>query len=668
MKYITFSALLLTASSALSQDLAYKIPPNAIAVASVKGDKLLELLSARDFDNSFLGRKFAKSVKRDNPETHYKGIEDFGIQLNGTAYYYRVQTDSISYNCVLAGLADAGKFEQRFEAYEKEKIETQGSIKKLVDGSSIVIWDREKVCFVSGTLNDHFLENDSVRSERYGIKKVDYSDYYYQTSPAPGEEFTLSDTVAAVAVEEYTPVVDSAVAVAAEEPAAVDPSFAEIPPPPPPPSSAANAATADADEAVTEAAPMEQYEYTPSAYEHAYEAQRNIKKKLTAEWVYQYALNGFSKNGNGSSILDNPAYQRSLDKDAAASFYLADVPSLYQGVLPYYSYRYLGLANAMQGYGSINARLYLNKEDARIVTAVEVDEKKAASYKKMYAHKPNKKFAKYINSDKMVAFMSYSFDTEAYLKELPELLDQSMAHYFGLYNDEIGIGAELFSLLLDEKAVAKVVKGDAVLLLSDVGPKEYTYTTYDYNDDYERSEIKKTKTETLPDFLFMLSSDDTRIFERMLNYGVKKEKIVLKNGIYSLDKKLTGRSPFQFHVLIKDGIIFCGTAYRDMQQISNDTYQGNMTREQKDLLLKNNMSLYVNPKNLVGKISEKEFGSSRRLHDFNTLLGSTGTMYARTTGIKGNRISAEMVATVPQDKGNALKYFLSLIEYASKLD
>ncbi len=663
MKYITLSALLLTASSALSQDLAYKIPVNATAVASVKGDKLLELLSTQEFDNSFLGKKFAKGMKRDNAHTHYKGIEDFGIQLKGSGYYYHVQTDSISYNCVLVGLADAGKFEQNFKEYKREQITTQGNIKKLVDGSSVVMWDQEKAYFVSGTLKDHFIENDSVRSERYGIRKVDYSDYYYQTSPAPGEEFTLSDTVAVAVAEEYPNAVDPTMEtpVAEEKPELIDP------PAPPTATDAADVAV-DVVEAPVEAVPVEQYEYTPSAYDQAYEAQRNIKKKLTAEWVYQHAMSSFNKNGTGPSILDNPAYQRSLDKDAAASFYLADIPSLYRGFLPYYSYRYLGLANAMQGYGSINARLYLNKENARIVSEMEVDDKKAASYKKMYAHKPNKKFAKYINGDKMVAFIGYSFDTEAYLNEWPKLVDQSMARYFGLYHDEIGIGADLFSLLLDEKAVAKVIKGDAVLLLSDVGPKEYTYTSYDYNDEYERTEIKKTKKETLPDFLFMMSSDDTRIFERMLTYGVKKEKIAFKNGIYSLDKKLTGRSPFQFHVLIKDGILFCGTSYRDLQQIANDTYQGNMTKEQKDLLLKNNMSLFFNPKNLVGKISEKEFGGSRRLSDFNTLLGNTGIMYARTTGIKGNRISGEMVATVPEDKDNALKYFFSLIEYASKLD
>lgn len=692
MKKIFLSAFLLSAYAAQCQDLAYKIPKDAMAVASVHGDKLLDLMSVAEFNQSLLGKKLLEEFSLSKKKGTYNSIEDFGIKLNAAVYYFNQQTDSISYNCLLIPIADVEKFEKIFKQRDRDKIERNGENRKLYDkgDKGLLQWNNEFVYVVFGDLKDNFLEEDSAMAERYGIKEVNYSDYYNNEETTTDYAADYADTAVAAAVEAYP--VDT-VGEIVEEPVK-EMAYEDIPedaPPPPvlydiaPPEPAEGIKVYDEDVAVAvEAAPdmdeasKEEYTtvveavpssyYNSSAYEKAYSEQREIKNKLISDWVNGFAAKAFHKTGNNNSILENPAYLRSLDNNAAATFYLSDMQSLYTGFMPYVSRRYLGLSNIMEGYGSVNAKLFLNKEDMRITTEMEVDDKKAAAYKKMYKHKPNKKFAKYINSDKMVGFISYSFDTEEYLKEFPQMLDNGYGRYFGLYSDEIGIGAELFSLLLDEKAVAKVIKGDAVLLLNDISPKEYTYTSYDYDDDYKRTEVTKTKTETLPDFLFMMSSDDTHLIERLLSYGIKKEKIVLKNGIYTLDNKVTRGNPFSVHILIKDGIVFCGTSYRDIQQISTDNYQGNMTKEQKSLLLKNNMSAFFNPKNIVGKFSKKEFGNLRKLELFNTMMGNTGQMYAKTTGVKNNRISGEMIAEVPEGKENALKYFFSLIDQASKMD
>ncbi|WP_118974184.1 hypothetical protein [Taibaiella koreensis] len=683
MKRILLAALLCSGLIAKGQDLAYKIPKEAMAVAAIKGDKFMELATIADFNSSILGKKLLGELAKKRQDGHYNSVEDIGLQLNGTAYYYNLQTDSISYNCLLFSLADVARFEQLLSGRAK-KIERKGATRSLYSAGdkTLLLWDDKTALIAIGSLKVAYFEADSLRGARYGIKRVNYGDYYRDNYDAPAvvdyaaadTPVTIADTATwaeaanaaeaaanvAVAAEEETrdternpePVIDTAVSIMIAPPEPVpDVTIIEAPP------------------VVAEVADPSSY-YDQTTYNQDYEAQKKIQDGLTKEWLTRYAANAFEKT-TGPSILDNPDFLRSQDKNAAASFYLAGMEHLYSSFMtPFYpGYRYSGLGNLMRGYESINARLYLEKEKAFINTEMQLDDQKAASYKKIYGHKPNKQFARYINSDKLVGFISYSFDTEHYLKELPEMMKPVFSQYFGVkYGEETSIGADLLSLLLDEKAISKVVKGDAVLLFTDIGPKEYTYTTYEYNDDYERKEVTKTKTETVPDFLFMMSSDDPHIFQRLLDYGVHKEKIVLKNGIYSLDSKLTGNAPFRLHVLIKDGIVFCGTAYRDIQQIAAGTYQGNMAKDQKDLLLKNNMALYFNPKNVIGKLPRDEFGSYRNLEALNTLLGNTGPMYARTTGIKGNRISGELVAQVPGNKNNALQYFLSLIEYAAKLD
>lgn len=713
MKRILLSISFLAALPMWAQDLAVKIPKDATVVASANGDKLLELMSAIEFDNSFLGTKLLEEMPRYKKSGVKGSIADYGLKLDGTAYFFSKLTDTISYNCVLMPLVDAGKFEQVFKERDRKKIIRNGDLRQISeeDGEVLLQWNNEMALLVIGDLKTSFLERDSVMSERYGLKDVNYSDYYYErpeppapayidggvgiVEPPPVEDYpTVVEAPSTISDEDYPYRVDTAAAA----PAVADPvyeddavptvdivaapvyeddnvavvavpateeiksaDYIDVPPPP-------QVYTTE----TTDIAPsIETYNdsyYNNSAYENAYREQRAIKDSLTRTWVAYYATTTFNKKDSRNSILEQPAYQQSKDPEAVASLYLSSIQDIYLGLFPYLSYRYLGMANAMAGYGSMNANLYMDEEEMRIATDLQVDDDKAASFRKMYRHKPNKKFARYIDSEKMVGFIGYSFDTEQYLKELPQLIGNSYGSYLGLYRDEMNIGAELFSLLLDEKAIAKVVKGDAVFLLNDIGPKEYTYTSYEYDDDYERKEVKKKKTETLPDFLFMMSSDDTHLVERVLNYGIRKEQVVLKNGVYSLSGSFMKNSPFGFHILIKDGIIFCGTSFRDIQQISEDNFHGNMSKEHKKLLLKNNMSMLFNPKNIVGKISSREWGSARTLNDFNTLMANMGPMYARTTGIKNNCISGEMIAKTTGRNENALKYFFSMIELAAKLD
>src|SRR5690349_9370808 len=122
MKRILLITLLFAGYPALSQELAYKIPKDATVVASVKGEKLLDLMSIPEFNKSALVQKILKEAKRKDRAGSYKKIEDFGIKLNATAYYYNQQTDSISYNCILFAIADPKKFEEQFSTNRQDKI------------------------------------------------------------------------------------------------------------------------------------------------------------------------------------------------------------------------------------------------------------------------------------------------------------------------------------------------------------------------------------------------------------------------------------------------------------------------------------------------------------------------------------------------------------------
>lgn len=640
---------LFTGHLSIAQDLAHKIPEKALAVASIKSDQLLQLFSITEFDTSALGKRLLGKLSQ-KTNGNYESIKDLGFNLSSTIYYYNQKTDSISYNCFLIPLSDARKFETiMFNEAEHADIKHQGEIRILqtAGNRNLVMWNNEMLYVANGSTSAYFFE-DSANASRYGIKALSYNDDY------------TTDTAATASSFYYDSVVEDSVPLAATIDLPADmiqierpDSTTEMIEMKTDPSDEVVAVPEAAMDATEETAvEVEEDEYTRASKE-----QTHIKDSVASIWMLAYGHDVFSKNNTAASILNNPAYLRSVDKNAIGSFWLSDLQSIYASFLPYSLLKY---GNMLNGYGSINARLYMGKDNMRITAEMGLDESKAAAYRKVYDQKLNKKFLKYIKSDSLIGFMSCAFNTESYLNELPSIFSQKL----GIYSEEMELAGDMLSLMLDEKAIAKVVKGDALIVMTNISSKETTYSTYEYDENYERRDTVKTKTENIPDILCMFSSDDTQLIEKLLRYGVKKEKIQFANNIYSLAP--SNKNPFALHMLMKDGIVFLGTSLNDIEQINSGTYKSNVSKQQQELLLDNNMTWFFSPKNLNSKVPGMKLGEISE--SVSSLLGRSGNVYLKSSGIKGNYISADLIADVPADQENALKYLFSLFNDFYKKD
>ncbi|MBW8687134.1 hypothetical protein [Chitinophaga rhizophila] len=619
-----------TGLTASAQQYAYKIPENAFTVATVRGEQLFKLTSVKNVNASVFGKKLLKELSSVSNQD-IKSIDDFGLNLSANIYYYNQITDSIDYNCVLFPIADAAKF-NAFMNNGSNPVQARNGMNMSFrsSGKTLFAWNDQLLCIVSGKQQYRFFK-DSTTAARYGIELPE-DDYpvtvdvpYNDDGAATDDPYATVDTTVA---EPETAIMypDSIPTVVPDD----------APPPP----------KIDND----------YYDYQEK--DRSYERNNLIKDSLTMKWVMNTAEQLLQKQEGTPSILNNPGFVRASDPAAAATFWLTDMQSIYSSFLPYSMLKY---GYMMRGYGSFNSRLYLGNEEMRLTSEIGLDEKKAEIYKRISNQKLNKKFYKYINSDSLVGFMSYAFNTEAYMNELPGLF----TGMYGKYDEEMSIAGELLSIALDEKAIAKVVKGDGLFLLSGVSKKQVTYSSYVYDSEtFEYKDTVKTKTETLPDFLCMFSSDDPRIIEKMLQYGVKKEKMTFKDGIYSVEE--TRKMPLNLHILFKDGIVFLGTSYKEIRSIQAGTFKGNLSKEQKALLTKSNYAMFFNPKNLRGVLPSGEPGDTA--DKLRKLLDGTGNVYVTSTSIKNGYVGFDMIADVPKDKPNALVYFLDLIEEMTQLN
>ena len=673
-KILIAIALFLSFNLAKAQDLIKKIPANAFTVATIKGDNVFKLMFVKDFNESFVGKKLLAETSK-SLDKSFNSIEDFGINLEKNMYYFNQLSDSITYNCFLIPIKDAKKFESLIDTKEK-KFTQQGDIRTMVlpDSTSIIKWNNNMLYFVTGSIKGSFFA-DSVKSARYGIKDIRFQsedtivadsaavavDSAYATTDEPMVEAVDAPVIEKVKVRKKSTAKKNTkktvgtkktgkkkTAKKSKKVAKIDSDFEE-----------AREFAVDTASAMTPVHGIVDEQY--DNYQEERLEQDAKKKRLAFTWMSVQADQIFT--GSYESIENNKSYTASLDNKAIAELWVSSLQDVYNSISP--EFGAYGKAGLMKGYGSLNAKLFMDDKSFRISTGLELAQEQADAYKKIMNRKLNKNFLKYVNSEKALGFMSYSIDTKAYLEEFPKLLKQTYGSFLGARMDEeIDLGADLFSLLLDEEAVSKVIKGDALFVINGLNTKDVTYTTYEYDDDYKQKEIVKTKKETLPDFLFMFSSEDHRLINKLIKYGVNKNYVSVENNIYKILEK---KSPIDIYFMIKDGIVFFGNSLTEMQGISNNQYNSNkLSKLHKQLLSKNNFSFLFNAKNLVGKVPDSEIGGEETAKKFNSTLEKMGNVYMKSNPIKGRLVSADISAEIPNGHENALKYLFSLIENAAK--
>src|SRR5690606_20283875 len=131
-----------------------------------------------------------------------------------------------------------------------------------------------------------------------------------------------------------------------------------------------------------------------------------------------------------------------------------------------------------------------------------------------------------------LAYVSTNLSTEGYLQQITTLMNNWYAPLAGENAELLSIVATALEIALDEKSIAKLMKGDQVFFLNDLHKVSKEYTTYEYDEDYNYEEVVKTKEEFQPNFLWMFTSEDQRIFKKTLDFAVKRQKASVDNDIY----------------------------------------------------------------------------------------------------------------------------------------
>lgn len=654
-KILVLFSLLSVSLFSNAQESLKRIPEDAVLVASFNGNNVLKLMSISELDRSVLGQTVLSKLSTMDSDS---SLADFGIDLNSSAHYFMQENDSITYHSFIIPLSDDSKWEKLLTETAKKEIRIEEefhTVEDAPDGGAI-FWDKKNLVFVMGILNESYLQNDKV-SERYGIKVVENPLYVWNMEDTwEDEEYDEEEGYTEVGEyeEEDVEYQIQAAPMDTEEISEMEEVEEEEVPEP--------IEVIDDEGYYEEVVDTTGYDVNLQEYNEYL-----IKKEvLTSGWSLKKAKAILRSDGK-NSIFGNAQYIKYVDKEAALSFWMSDMSTLMQGMMSSYGamlpvYKQFEKLYAMYEGNSFIFNLYLNKKDVTVKGISIMNEQFTELYKKILNKKMNPRFANYINEDKNIGYFGYAVNTAEMLRAYPEFLKKNFSEYAGSESGLIEVGCETLSIMLDEDAIGKVLSGDVLFLFNDISQKEVTYTTYDYDENFEYKEVEERKMETVPDFMLLFSSENTSIFNKLITYGIEKEMVIENEGYYEI---LIPDMPIQVFVAIKDGIVFAGTSEMDMMQIVKGTYQAKISDEHKKMLLGNKMFAYFNSSLLSDKFPVEEMGV-KEMQQVLYLLDNLGDFTLHTSKMKGNVVTTEVKWAFPEGHENSMKYFFDLIQNMPK--
>ncbi|UTD15451.1 hypothetical protein HER15_08220 [Tenacibaculum mesophilum] len=393
----------------------------------------------------------------------------------------------------------------------------------------------------------------------------------------------------------------------------------------------------------------------------------NFRKRIGKDWTKKYVLDLFNKNVI-MSITTNKKFQKSKKKNASATLWIrnygmlmTDLFKSFGGYL-YPMYAEGGNQN-IYGVEEVTANLFFDKSDARILLDMSVSSDMKKSFKKIYNKKMSSNLVNSFDHDKALAFWSISIDTEETLKEYPELLHKMYGGILPKFQEEMELVGDLFSLVIDEKAVGRLVTGDALLVLNDFSKQEVEYTTYEYDKDYKRKEVTKTKEEFIPDFTLMIGSEEEDLLNKFFKLGEKHKAVEIENNVVKFKTKKSD-IPFDLYSVVKNDVLYLTTSKTNALSIASGNNNFN-TKKHSKLVRDNSTVLFVDVNAVLNKIPNKWMSKSEKeAMRFSTDNLNDGVF--RVSRMKGNTISSELKISTQGTEENTLKLLLEFINTVAK--
>lgn len=422
------------------------------------------------------------------------------------------------------------------------------------------------------------------------------------------------------------------------------------------------------------------YDYSEDSLENAKREQWykemnlyiNAKQKFVADSIMNVY---FSKEIR--SIEKDIRYAKIIDPAAPVSvwFNYDNLMSRLWTTVYLEMYRYLGgnYSNSKidnRGF-STGINFYFHKDKISVIQKLFSPDKELAKLgRDMYKSKQSSSLINYINPDN-IAFFSASFNTEAVGKYYYRMMKQYLGNSIFLKKEKelVDILIDFLEIAIDEKSLAEVMPGNMIFVLHDITTKPVSYTTYEYDEDFNEIEVTKTKKELSPNFTFAMETERPDFLQKLVNlpakYAEKENFNYFNRGNYYELVFDPEKDPInRLYFMVKDEKLVITTA-KEMLDITLTNEKRELPVEIKKSVLRNNYSFRINTQKLLQQIDQEL--NSETSHKMKTYLEQNLGNFTLESKIKNGMIQSFGTLSIKGKHSNSFEYLFNMIENINEI-
>jgi hypothetical protein len=615
-----------------AQDFLSVVPSNATVVIKYSGDNFSKSLPVEKLDRyGFIKNDLFKTLHLDKRTT----LKNIGIDFGQDFYQYITMDDTCMSFVSLLNIKNEAQFLKLIKA-------NFSSTQKIVTKNGYSLMPVSETSYIGWNKNRAIIVNSSYQNRQ------SYYPYYTEMKPADTIVVYTDSTAAEEKIEEIIiapPVADTMVEVIPEE------------------KTEEMRQTEDSLQQIRDSV----YNMKWELWNQQQDMIAKKQQQFTAEKIIE---NSFA--GNINSIKNDPGYKKIIDPAAHVSAWLKteSIFSQYSNYFNKGAYGLLGKAafrytdNTTDFNTAVN--MYFDKDKLRMESkSFSADTKMNNLMLNVMNSNPNTTLVKYVNPGN-IGYFSASINTEAMVNYYYPLMKKYMTNMYGMneYSDVLDVYIDLIQIMIDEKGIAELLPGNYMFVMHDMKPEIVDYTDYEYDAEYNRKEVKKTKKELSPDFTFAMETKKEDFMQKLANLPVKYAKkegynYKEKGGYYELAFD-TGKYPIKsLYFMVKDGKAIVTTSKEVINMTLNNT--GFTTdAETKNSILNHNYSLNINTKRLLEKLdTQLSSDVNKKITDY--LNKNMGDLKMESS-VKDGMVQGTTTLSIKGTHTNSLEFFFDMME------
>lgn len=390
------------------------------------------------------------------------------------------------------------------------------------------------------------------------------------------------------------------------------------------------------------------------------------KKELEKKAKLESVLNNIFNNNPQHSLKFNANYKKSLIEKGDVTFFINALGNNSDIFFKAYSNSraktedFLSLFKDNFSYGSLN----FNNNNVSLNSTQHVGAHYLKQIKEVNKKKFNKSMYKYIDGENLMGIVGFASNMKPAYEIYKDMYINILTNMdFG--EDWIGTAADIGFTFFDEEELFDLIQGDFVFAVTDIKEFEVEYTSYDYDDDYNRIESIKTKKETLPEFVSVATIGNEELRNKIIKLMMQTDVIRKKGNYYELQEPKSRYSkraakPLNIFYMIKDDLLIVtndesllkdnnGNGLPKAQQINGEAYK---------LMKSNNMFAYWTPKGTYEKVPAQ---FSADIEPLESLANTYKSIELQGVSNKGNLFTTSAKINLIDNSKGSLMISLEMI-------